>query len=198
MLIAVTVMPIVFDTLVDVPDGAPRAAAPAAAVATLVTVSGLVLRGPSAWRLWSPLIGIVVGCSVAAAFGLYDVQYILEAPWFGAPVGSWPGFDLTPGVEFWALLPAFVVVTLGGRHRNRRRRRGHSTGLSTQTAGDRLPGGPGRPQRRRCGQSALGRRRDVAQHHLLVECLACRGHGNRRAAGWHRDWRRICGHRVLP
>ena len=87
MLIAVTVMPIVFDTLVDVPDGAPRAAAPAAALATLITVSALVLRGPSAWRLWSPLIGIVVGCSVAAAFGLYDVQYILEAPWFGAPVG---------------------------------------------------------------------------------------------------------------
>ena len=51
---------------------------------------------------------------MAAAFGLYDVQYILEAPWFGAPVGSWPGFDLTPGVEFWALLPAFVVVTLVG------------------------------------------------------------------------------------
>ena len=114
MLIAVTVMPIVFDTLVDVPDGAPRAAAPAAALATLITVSALVLRGPSAWRLWSPLIGIVVGCSVAVAFGLYDVQYVLEAPWFGAPVGSWPGFDLTPGVEFWALLPAFVVVTLVG------------------------------------------------------------------------------------
>ena len=114
MLIAVTVMPIVFDTLVDVPEGASGVAAPAAAVATLVTVAALVLRGPSAWRLWSPLIGIVVGCSVAAAFGLYDVQFVLDAPWFGAPVGSWPGFDLTPGVEFWALLPAFVVVTLVG------------------------------------------------------------------------------------
>ena len=114
MLIAVTVMPIVFDTLGDVPDGTSRAAAPAAAVATLVTVSALVLRGPSAWRLWSPLIGIVVGCSVSAAFGIYDVQFVLDAPWFGAPVGSWPGFDVTPGVEFWALLPAFVVVTLVG------------------------------------------------------------------------------------
>ena len=50
MLIAVTVMPIVFDTLVDVPDGASGVAAPAAAVATLVTVAALVLRGPSAWR----------------------------------------------------------------------------------------------------------------------------------------------------
>ena len=39
---------------------------------------------------------------------------MLEAPWFGVPLGSWPGLDLTPGPEFWALLPAFVVVTLVG------------------------------------------------------------------------------------
>ena len=30
------------------------------------------------------------------------------------PFGSWPGLDLTPGTEFWALLPAFVAVTLVG------------------------------------------------------------------------------------
>ena len=32
----------------------------------------------------------------------------------GVSFGSWPGFDLTPGPEFWALLPAFVAVTLVG------------------------------------------------------------------------------------
>ena len=32
----------------------------------------------------------------------------------GVPLGSWPGFDVTPDTEFWALLPAFVVVTLVG------------------------------------------------------------------------------------
>ena len=114
MLIAVTVMPIVFDTLVDVPDGAPRAAAPAAALATLITVSALVLRGPSAWRLWSPLIGIVVGCSVAAAFGLYDVQYVLEAALVRRSGGLMAGIrpDTRRGVL--GALPAFVVVTLVG------------------------------------------------------------------------------------
>ena len=56
----------------------------------------------------------MVGCSVAAPFGLYDAQQILDAPWVGVPLGSWPGFDLTPSAEFWALLPAFVVVTLVG------------------------------------------------------------------------------------
>ena len=30
------------------------------------------------------------------------------------PLGSWPGLDVTPGVEFWALLPAFVAVTIVG------------------------------------------------------------------------------------
>ena len=35
-------------------------------------------------------------------------------PWVGVPIDSWPGLDFTPGVHFWALLPAFVVVTLVG------------------------------------------------------------------------------------
>ena len=114
MLIPVTVAPIVFDTLKDVPDGTSSAAAPTAALATLVTVAALVLRASPAWRLWSPLIGIAVGCVVAAFYGLYDVGQVLDASWVGIPLSAWPGFDLTPGVEFWALLPAFVVVTIVG------------------------------------------------------------------------------------
>ena len=114
MLIAATVMPIVFGSLTDVPEGASQAAAPAAALATLATVAALVLRPPSAWRLWSPVIGIAVGCAVSAPFGLLDAQPVLDARWVGAPLSSWPGFDVSPGVEFWALLPAFVVVTLVG------------------------------------------------------------------------------------
>ncbi|MXW23741.1 MAG: hypothetical protein F4Z96_03595, partial [Chloroflexi bacterium] len=34
------------------------------------------------------------------------------APWFGVPEPRFPGFDLTPGVEFWALLPTFAILTL--------------------------------------------------------------------------------------
>ena len=114
MLIAATVFPIVFDTLTQVPEGSATAAAPLAALATMITVAGLVLRGPSSLRLWSPVIGIAVGCAVAVPYGLYDVQQILDAPWVGIPFASWPGLDVTPGPEFWALLPAFVVVTLVG------------------------------------------------------------------------------------
>jgi NCS2 family nucleobase:cation symporter-2/xanthine permease XanP len=115
MLIAVTVMPIVFDMLADVPEGTPSAAAPACAIATLFVIVMLALRVSGVWRLWVPIIGIVVGCLVASFFGLYDIQRVIEAPWIGFPAGGgWPGFDLSFGPVFWSLLPAFIFVTLVG------------------------------------------------------------------------------------
>ena len=114
MLIAVTVIPIVFDTLNDIPADAPPAAAPVSAAVTLIIVAALVLRGPPMIRLWSPLIAMIIGCAVAAGFSIYDYRQILDAPWIGVPFGGWPGFDFTPGPEFWALLPAFIMVTLVG------------------------------------------------------------------------------------
>ena len=114
MLIAATVMPIVFGTLTEVPEDTSTYAPVLAAAVTLVVVAALVLRGPPSLRLWSPLIGIVVGCAVSAPFGMYDVQKVIDAPWIGVPFGSWPGFEFTPGKEFWALLPAFAMVTLVG------------------------------------------------------------------------------------
>ena len=114
MLIAATVTPILFDSFDDVPEGASDIAAPLAILATLITVSVLVLRGPSSLRLWSPIIGVAVGCIVGAPFGLYEVQTVVDAQWIGVPFQSWPGIDVTPGVEFWALLPAFVIVTIIG------------------------------------------------------------------------------------
>ena len=114
MLIAVTVMPIIFDMLADVPDGTPPAAAPASAATTLIVIAALALRATGVWRLWMPLIGLVAGCVVASFFGLYDVQRVLAASWIGIPDGGWPGFDLEFGTAFWGLLPAFVFVTLIG------------------------------------------------------------------------------------
>ena len=115
MLIAVTVMPIVFDMLADVPEGTPSAAAPTCTIATLFVVVVLALRVSGMWRLWVPIIGIVVGCIVASFFGLYDIQRVIDAPWIGFPSGGgWPGFDLSFGPVFWSLLPAFIFVTLVG------------------------------------------------------------------------------------
>ena len=114
MLIAVTVMPIIFDTLVDVPEGAAAAAAPASAAATMLVIVVLTLRASGVLRLWVPVIGLVTGCIVSSFFGLYDYQRVMEADWLGLPTAGWPGLDFEFGPAFWALLPAFVFVTLVG------------------------------------------------------------------------------------
>ena len=114
MLIPVTIMPIMFDLLVDVPAGSAPAAAPVTAAATLAVTIAVTLRAAGVWRLWAPVVGIGAGCAVASAFGLYDVQRIAAAGWVGFPDGAWPGFDLGFGGAFWSLLPAFVFVTLIG------------------------------------------------------------------------------------
>ena len=114
MLIPVTVMPIIFGMLLDVPAGTPPEAAPASAAVTLVVIAALALRASGVLRLWLPLIGLVAGCTVASWYGLYDFDSVLEAPWLGVPSTGWPGFDIELGPAFWGLLPAFVFVTLIG------------------------------------------------------------------------------------
>ncbi len=114
MLIAATVMPIVFDMLSDAPEGAPQLAAPVTALVTILVICGIALKAKGALRLWAPVIGVVVGTAVGGGYGLYDTARIGEAGWFGLPDGAWPGIDFTFGPAFWGLLPAFVFVTLIG------------------------------------------------------------------------------------
>ena len=114
ILIAVSVMPLTIGKLGQVPDGAPAFAGPAVAAITLLTIAALGLRATGPLRLWGPLIGVLVGCIAAALFGIYDATHLIEAPWVGVPDLWLPGFDLSPGAEFWALLPMFLVVSLSG------------------------------------------------------------------------------------
>ena len=114
MLIPVTVMPIVFGGLKDVPDGTPASAAPLCALATALIIAGIALKATGPLRLWAPVIGVVAGSALAGLYGIYDVSRVAEASWIGFPEGGWPGFDLDFGPVFWALLPAFVFVTLVG------------------------------------------------------------------------------------
>ena len=113
MLIAVMVMSIAIERIGELPEGVPPAAGPTVAATTLAVAVMLAMRASGVWRLWAPLIGIVSGCAVATGFSLYDPQPVLAAPWFDLPdFTAWPGIDLTPGVAFWTLLPAFLIVSL--------------------------------------------------------------------------------------
>ena len=112
MLIPVTVMPAVFNLLSAVPAETPPSAAPLCALAVVLVIAAIALKMTGAWRLWAPVVGVIVGSGVAAVFGLYDAGRVVDAPWIGLPVGEWAGFDLEFGPSFWALLPAFLFVAL--------------------------------------------------------------------------------------
>lgn len=114
MLVPVTVVPIVFGMLEDVPDGSPVHTAPVIALATTIAIVGISLKGTPVLRLWSPIIGIVAGAAVAGFLGVYDVERIAEAAWFGLTEWRAPGFDLAFGAPFWALIPAFLLASLIG------------------------------------------------------------------------------------
>ena len=118
MLIAATVLPIAIDLMHDVPEDAPGAAGPVVALVTLAAMFVLTMRVAGSWRVWSPLIGMAAGCVVAAAFGVYELDPILDAAWTGLPDSGLRGLDLMPGAEFLALLPGFVVVALVGGVKN--------------------------------------------------------------------------------
>ena len=112
MLIAVSVLPIAFDTVGDLPADAPAAAGPVIAGATLLASVIVALRASGRWRLMAPFISILAGCAAAAAFGVLDWDRIADARWFGVPEVPALSVDLTPGREFWVLLPSFAVLTL--------------------------------------------------------------------------------------
>ena len=114
MLISVTVMPIAFAMLNRVPEGMPSSSAAATALATVLFTLGIALKAKSSLRLWAPVIGVAAGSIVGGYFGLYDAGRVAAASWLGLPDGSWPGIDLSFGPAFWALLPAFMFVTLVG------------------------------------------------------------------------------------
>ena len=116
MLIAVSVFPIAFGLLTKVPETLRPApsAAPITAATTFIVIIGIALFGTRALRLWAPLIGVLVGCAVAGLFGMIDGSPVRAQPWIGLPDASWPGLDLSFDSRFWALLPAFVIVTIVG------------------------------------------------------------------------------------
>ena len=113
MLISISVIAVAVEKLAEVPEGTAAIASPLVVSATLGSAVVVSLKGTGVLRLWSPLIGILSGCIVAAIFNLYDLEFLRRASWFELPnLGAWPGLEWAPGTEFWSLLPTFVIVTL--------------------------------------------------------------------------------------
>ena len=114
MLISVTVMPIFFELLSDVPAGTQPEVAAVVSMVTLLCVALIALKATGVLRIWALIIGIAGGSILAGWFGLYDVERVAKAAWIGLPPLAWPGLDLTFQPTFWELLPAFIFVTIVG------------------------------------------------------------------------------------
>ncbi len=108
MILSVTLASVVF-ALLDEASTAEPTSATVTALITLLVVSVLTFRGNPFLRLWAAPISIVAGCIVAASFGTYEFDRVLQAQWIGLPA-SVP--DLTPnfGIPFWTILPSFVFL----------------------------------------------------------------------------------------
>ena len=114
MLVPATVLPVVFGRLTAVPADAAALDAPLTALATILVISAISLKGGATLRLWAPLVGVVAGSAVAGSLGLYDPDHVGRARWVGPPEGGWPGVGLDLGPAFVELLPAFVFVAVIG------------------------------------------------------------------------------------
>ncbi len=112
LLLIITIIPVLFRSLNDVPDDAPAGAGELCILVTFVIIVGLLLRGSGAWRVWSSLIGIAAGSVVGMAFGIYDFGPVREAAVAGLPVEGWEGLGFRFGPAYWSLLPAFLFLGL--------------------------------------------------------------------------------------
>lgn len=112
MLVASTAAPFLFDNVVQSTRDLPVERVIVTLSVSLAVGGLVVLRASQAWRLWVVGIIIVAGLAVALPLGLYDNSSVVEAAWVGFPPPARDGLHMTFGVEFWALLPAFVFVGL--------------------------------------------------------------------------------------
>ena len=118
MLVSATIISVVLSRLTDMPEDAPAVTAPVLAGITLIVLLGTRMFGSPKWQQWGPIIAIITGCAVAAFWGLYDFQRVIDAPWVGIPTNQWPGFDLSFNATFWALLPGLVIVIMASTVRS--------------------------------------------------------------------------------
>ena len=110
ILLLLTLVPVLFRNLGDVPDDAPSLAGPLCIFVTFAIIVGLLVRGSSNWRAWASVIGIVAGSVVAVIVGIYDFEPVRRAPIVGLPLEGWPGLNLSFGLAFWSLLPVFLFL----------------------------------------------------------------------------------------
>lgn len=115
MLMALSVGPVIWKMLMKPAGGAELTGGDGLIfLVTLVSITLILIFAKGMLRLWAALIGVLVGSAVAGAIGHLDVSRVMAAPWVGMPGSSWPGISVNWDIQFWSLLPAFVLISLVG------------------------------------------------------------------------------------
>ena len=187
MLTPVTVMPVIFDQLKNVPDGALAPAAALSTLTTLLVIAVVVLKAKGALRLWAPIIGIVAGSVVGGALGLYDCRPCRRGPVDRLAQGRMAGLRPRLRTSLLGTAPGVPVHRTGVHDPDDQRLPGHPARILAPAAGDGFPGGAGRGGRGWHRQPAVRPRGDDADR------VPSDGHVDGRA---HRD--QLPPHRSRP
>ena len=111
MLVAASAVPFFVDRTISHSVGASGVVLVPGIVALAAGLWGAV-QSSEARRLWTLPIAVASGLVVAVPMGLYDAGQVADAPWLSVTDLQWPLQGLDFGVQFWSLLPAFLVVKL--------------------------------------------------------------------------------------
>ena len=111
MLVAASAVPFFVDQTIVQTQGQSVVSLVPGFVALAVGLWGAV-QSSEARRLWTLPIAVASGLLVAIPLGLYDADQIVDAPWLSFTDLQAPEWKLDFGMEFWSLLPAFLVVKL--------------------------------------------------------------------------------------
>ena len=112
MLVAISAMPFIISKAVIPPENESTALFLVPGMAALAAGVLISLQDRPVWRMWILPATVAVGLIVAVPLGLFDTEIISDTPWVSLPDFSFAGLDLTFDTNFWALLPAFVLVNL--------------------------------------------------------------------------------------
>ncbi len=112
MLVAISAMPFIISKAVIPPENESTALFLVPGMAALAAGVFISLQDRPVWRMWILPATVAVGLIVAVPLGLFDNEIISDTPWVSLPDFSFAGLDLTFDTNFWALLPAFVLVNL--------------------------------------------------------------------------------------
>ena len=78
----------------------------------VVVILGSYLSDRPWVRLWSPIIGVILGLGVAALYGIADFHPLGQYPVVALPGSGWPGLNFHLGARHIPLFITFLMATL--------------------------------------------------------------------------------------